>query len=187
MPAITVEQLEFRKEPPDQWKRVVRNIVTLRPADHQRRTFVSRFIGVFEGEIRHRRQRFGQSVQGDSEPQLRLLGMPVLASVTLLVVDSACGLFHEVGQEELSDRDVGFVLCEDLVRFGLFCEGRAVLFDLVHRLDVGVEIRFQGSVDGRVVHGDQGRVVRGPAQGEGHGDFGAHGVADEGRPRDRVR
>ena len=84
-----------------------------------------------------------------------------------------------VGEQELPDGERGFVGLEDLVRVGLACDPAGGVFDFLHALHVLAEIGFEGGVDGTVVDGDQRRVGGRSAEGEGHGDFGAHGVADE--------
>jgi len=83
----------------------------------------------------------------------------------------------QISEEELTDGEGLLVWLEDLVRLGLARHVGRV--DLLHALDVAREITLEASVDGGVVHGDDvGDKVR-LVEGQRHGCFGTHGMADQ--------
>lgn len=178
MATIAIQQLEAREEPPDQRQRLVRDIVALGASHDEGGALEPRDIRVLEREIRHGGQALRQRLQRDSEPQLHLVRVPVVARLVRRRVPRRH--LDQVRQQELPDRQVRLVLRQDLVRVALLLDLlRAPLLDLAHRVHVFPEIRLQRRVDGRVVHGDQGRVFAWGPQRERHRHFRAHRVSDE--------
>lgn len=161
----------------------ITDVVALTAPYHQGRPFIHHLIWVFERKVRHVRQRLGERLQRDAKPHLRLRrrGPRVVRPI------HRNRALDEVGQQKLADRDVFLVFLQDLVRVGLLRDGRIVLLDLEHGVDVGLEVGLEGRVDGRVVYGDEARVGGRVAQGECHGDFSAHGVAHEDGGSELVR
>ena len=169
MPTLHLQQLEPGEKLPHDRQHLVRHVPAPRAAHHQRRPFEARRAGVLEREVRHVGQRLRQRGERDAEAEVDAI-LPVPFSV---------GRPDEVREQELPDPQIPFVLLQNVIRLPHAPYGGVFFLDLPQAAHVGVEIALQRRVDGRVVHGHEGGVVFGAAQGEGHGDFGAHAVAYE--------
>ena len=119
-----------------------------------------------ERKIRHIRKGFRKSRQRNAKSEHRLS-------------TAIYWHLHQIREQELPYSQIGLVFLESLICVALSLDARSVFFDLFHRRHVRAEVALQGGVHGRVVDGDESGVVLRLPEGEDHGDFGAHGVADE--------
>lgn len=161
MPTIDIHKFEPRKEPTDDRQHLITHIATLRPANKQRPLIKPTLLWIRKWKIRHVVQRAGQDVNRNAKPE----------RLSRLVA-------HEVRQQELADGQIGGVRLQDGIRV-LHAHGLCGL-DFAHALCVLWKVAAEGCIDGSVVDGDDVGAAVWVAEGHGHDDFGAHGVADEG-------
>lgn len=135
MPRLDIFQPKQRKKPTYHRDHLVRHIRTPGPANKQRPLLESGFLRI-ERKTSDFVKRFPEYPHWHPECEVRGVGKS-----------------GQVRQQKLPDSEVGLVLLQDSVGFGLACD--MCVFDLAHRTYVGTKGGVQAGRDGGVVNDDE--------------------------------
>lgn len=151
MTRLNIPQPEQGEEPPDHRDHLVRHICAPGPANKQRPLLESSFLRV-ERKLGDFIQRFPEYPHWHPECEV-----------------FRAGKSSQVCKQELPDPEVGLVLLQDGIGFGLASDMR--IFDLAHSVRVSAEGRVQDGRDGGVVNDNEVVDEIRAAEGDRHGSF----------------
>jgi hypothetical protein len=178
VPSVNIHELEAREELANQWQKLIRHVLALRPADEERPFLIPDLGRVLEGKISEVVERLAQDIQRNA----KFLSRGALRAVEITkqkLTDGQllCCAIVSVINPNIVMNTLSLVSClfeslEDLVRFRLSSD--TCLLDLAHSLHVLGEIPAQSRIHGCIVDSYQVGDSVGLLQGECHCCLRAH-------------